>query len=95
MKPTYHVYGNTYSFTNDPEQMARMRKSAKELQDFKDEMKEFVVNMDIPYDSEDGDLIFWIARIVELTGGTMPYPVCTTCGSIDDGHSNNNGECEL
>lgn len=91
---TYHVYGNTYSFTNDPETMAQMRRSAKKREAFDDAMKELVESMDIPYDSEDEDLVMLVAKIVEVTGGEMPYSVCTLCGSQDDGHDNNNARCQ-
>ena len=93
MKPTYHVYGDTYSFSNDPVHMAQIKKSLKATEAFEDAMKDLVENMDVPYSYDDEDLLMHIARIVEATGGSMPFTVCSLCGSQDDGHNNNHGEC--
>lgn len=47
------------------------------------------------YEDEEGysSLLMDIAKIVEITDGEMPFPICTLCGSDEDGHYNNNAEC--
>lgn len=56
-------------------------------------INDLVVNNDIPYSADDSDLLRGIAEIVEFCGGTMPFTICTLCGSTDDWHNNNNAEC--
>ena len=82
-----------FSKGTDLEELRRERVAQRKKDDFEYAVKELVDNLDIPYDYEDEDLMLFVAKIVEATGGEMPFTICTLCGSQDDWHYNNNAEC--